>query len=44
MEPQGQGLVSLQYSFVKNQLPYIELTDEGLVKRIRGIAYSSKVK
>lgn len=39
---QGGGEVLLRVPIVKQLLP-ISLTDEGMVKRIRGVAYSMKV-
>lgn len=40
--PAGGGEVHLRVPPVK-QLPVINMTDEGMVKRVRGIAYSMKV-
>jgi len=40
--PLGGGEVVLRVPIMK-QLPLINLTDEGMVKRIRGVAYSMKV-
>lgn len=40
--PGGGGEVQLRVPLIK-QLPRLDMTDEGMVKRIRGIAYSSRV-
>lgn len=40
--PLGGGEVQLRVPFVK-QLTTIQMTDEGMVKRVRGVAYSMKV-
>lgn len=40
--PLGGGEVVLRVPIMKT-LPPISLTDEGMVKRIRGVAYSMKV-
>lgn len=40
--PAGGGEVQLRVPLVK-QLPLVDMTDEGMVKRIRGIAYSVRV-
>ncbi len=38
---QGGGEVTLRVPVIK-ELPPVSLTDEGLVKRIRGVAHSMK--
>lgn len=40
--PAGGGEVQLRVPLVR-QLPHVVMTDEGMVKRIRGISYSMKV-
>ena len=40
--PLGGGEVLLRLPVIK-QLPPVSLTDEGMVKRIRGVAYSARV-
>lgn len=40
--PDGGGEVIFTCSHV-HEIPHISLTDEGMVKRIRGLAYSMKV-
>lgn len=40
--PNGGGEVALRVPAVK-QLPAVRMTDEGMVKRVRGVAYSMKV-
>ncbi len=40
--PGGGGEVALRVPIVK-QLSAVDLTDEGMVKRVRGVAYSMKV-
>jgi RNA 3'-terminal phosphate cyclase len=41
--PAGGGEVQLRVPLVR-QLPRVVMTDEGMVKRIRGISYSMKVR
>lgn len=41
--PGGGGEVQLRVPLIK-QLPLVNMTDEGMVKRIRGIAYSMRVR
>jgi RNA 3'-terminal phosphate cyclase-like protein len=40
--PGGGGEVALRVPAVK-ELPSVDMVDEGMVKRVRGIAYSMKV-
>jgi RNA 3'-terminal phosphate cyclase-like protein len=41
--PDGGGQIKLHIPIIKNQLPPIQLLNEGMIKRIRGIAYSTRI-
>jgi len=41
--PEGGGQIRLKIPIVKNQIPPIQLLNEGMIKRVRGIAYATRV-
>jgi RNA 3'-terminal phosphate cyclase-like protein len=42
-QPKGGGLVQFTAPIIRQQLQPIYIIDEGLVKRVRGVAFSSKI-
>jgi RNA 3'-terminal phosphate cyclase-like protein len=41
--PSGGGSVRLKVPIIKNQLPPIQLLNEGMIKRVRGVAYATRM-
>lgn len=41
--PDGGGQIRLKVPIIKNKIPPIQLLNEGMIKRVRGIAYATRV-